>query len=322
VRARARTGRARWLARVCGVAACCAAAAAAQTLGPSPQQLDALVAGDRDEPIAFARFLRRDEERDFARYLAELEADVRARGGVRVYAGDIDPGSAAPERWDSLVIDVFPTRRDAVESLRALEPVVVSLGLEDSFVLALRPWSRNAELAAGAVAWVFRTFFAREIGEPLLPLPTAQQIGPSRISPDPERLRTFVQADPAAGFAMLNLNQLRERASYPPDAAEDPESTGADAYRRYSLAVTPEIMRRGGTLLFAGEPIGSVVGAAGDTLDEPWQQLVLVHYPSRRAFASMLADTGFRAATRHRVAALERAIVLPTVPWAEFDPAP
>jgi len=240
---------------------------------------------------------------------------------VRVYGGAIDPGLAAPLRWDSLVIDAFPSRRAAIESLRALDPVVVSLGLEDAFVIALRPWGDGTRLAAGALAWVFRTLLPLESGEPSPLTETRQEVrGSTGVSPDPLRLRAFTQSDPDAGFAMLNLNQFRERAGYPVDAEEDPEQTGEDAYRRYSLVAMPQILRRGGRLLFAAEPIGTVIGAAGDPLDRPWQQLVLVYYPTRRALDAVVADPEFRTAARHRVAALERAAVLATTPWAEFDP--
>lgn len=313
---------ARACALLCGLAAL-AGGASAQTLGPRPAQLEALVAGNPDEPIALARFLRSDEPAAFARYLSELEQDLLGRGGQRLYGGRIDPGLAgAALPYDVLVLDLFPSRRACVESLRALDPVVVSLGLEDAFVLALRPWGRGAQLAARALAAVFGTLLAREVGEAPALTQTPEAVAGSReISPDPEALRAFERSDPGAAFAMLNLNQFRAQARYAPDVEADPELSGESAYGRYARVAVPQVLRRGGRVLFAGEPIGTLIGAEGVPLDRPWDQLVLVHYPSRRALGDLLADPDYRAAARHRSAGLAHATLLAIAPWPEFAPS-
>ena len=58
-----------------------------------------------------------------------------------------------------------------------------------------------------------------------------------------------------------------------------------------------------------------MIGPAGDPLDQRWNQLALVFYPSRRHMRDMLADADYRAAVPHRVAGLERAALLVTEPW-------
>ena len=40
---------------------------------------------------------------------------------------------------------------------------------------------------------------------------------------------------------------------------------------------------------------------------EKWDDVLLVRYPSKQAFASMLADPEYREATQHRTAALQEA---------------
>ncbi len=308
----------------CALAALCgAAAASAQTLGPRPAQLEALVAGDLDEPIALARFLQSDVPAGFTRYMGQLEQDLRSRGGERVYGGLIDPGLAGGELpYDVFVLDVYPSRRSCAESLRAIDPALVSRGLDDSFVVALRPWGRGTQLAASALASIFGTLLAREVGEaPLLPETLGAVMGPREISPDPEALRVFTEADPSAPFAMLNLNQFRAQAIYAAGSEEDPEVSGETASRRYTRVAVPQVMRRGGRVLFAGEPIGTVIGAEGHPLDGPWDQLVLVDYPSRRALSDLLADPDYRAGAIHRVAGLAYATLLAISPWPDFEPS-
>jgi hypothetical protein len=41
-----------------------------------------------------------------------------------------------------------------------------------------------------------------------------------------------------------------------------------------------------------------------------------VRYPNRDAFASMVADPGYREVTKLRAQALTEAVLQPTVPWS------
>lgn len=315
----------RGAALACGLAALCGASAAAGgTLGPSPEQVRALVQGDPDEPLALVRLLRGTARADFERYMRALDTDVRARGGERVYGGRVAPALAGGALdYDTLVIDVFPSRRACVESLRAVDPLVASLGLDDAFVLALRPWGSAFRLGAGALAALLGAF-PREIGEPP-PFPSVEAdpalAGGGEIAPDAAAVAAFMQADQGAPFAMLNLNQFRAQAAPAAGAAGAGES-GESAYARYGRSALWHVLRRGGRVLFAGEPIGIAVGAAGSPLDRSWDQLVLVYYPSRRHMRDMLADADYRAALPDRVAGLERAALLPSEPWPAFAPPP
>ena len=296
-----------------------AAGARAQQLGPTHVQIQALAEGDPDEPIALVRLLRSSEPSGFARYMLALETEVRARGGQRVYGGRVAQALAggAP-RYDAIVIDLFPTRRACVESLRAVDPMIASLGLHGEWVLAVRPWSRTFEVVAGLAADALGSF-PREVGDPP-PFPESEVAGGSAIAPDAAAIAVFGQANQDAPFAMLNLNQFRAQAAPPPGDAADAGSTGEEAYERYARTALWQVMRRGGRLLFAGEPIGMVVGLEGHPLGQRWSQVALVFYPSRRHMRDMLADPDYRAAVPHRVAGLERAALLVTEPWPTFDP--
>ena len=309
----------RLLLASCALLVFAAGARAEGPHGPTPAQVQALSQGDPDEPIALVRLLRSKDPTGFTRYLLALETEVQARGGKRVYGGRVAQALAGgAAAYDTILIDLFPTRRACVESLRAVDPMVIALGLDAEWVLAVRPWSQTFETVAGAAASVLGSF-PREVGDPP-PFPELEAAGGSAIAPDAAAIASFNAADPNAPFAMLNLNQFRAQAAPPPGDEADVGSTGEEAYWRYSRTALWQVMRRGGRLLFAGEPIGVVVGATGHPLDQRWNQVALVFYPSRGHMRDMLADADYRAAIPHRVAGLERAALLVTEPWAPYDP--
>ena len=104
-----------------------------------PAQLAALRDGDPTERIALVRLLAAREPGAYARWLAALDGAVQAAGGRRVYRGVVDGvllGGGA--HVDELLIDEFPSRELAAESLRKANPHAES-GLADAFVLAARP---------------------------------------------------------------------------------------------------------------------------------------------------------------------------------------
>jgi uncharacterized protein (DUF1330 family) len=317
---------ARRFVRAAGALGCAAlvglsgSARADGTLSPTRAQVQALSEGNPDEPIALVRLLRTIDPNGFTRYMQALETELAAAGGTRVYGGRIAQELVGGDlAYDAIVIDLFPTRRACVQSLRAVDPMVESLGLRDAFVIAVHPWSTTFRIAADTAASVLGSF-PREIADPP-PFPQSEDAGGPAIAPDPAAIAAFNQAGQDVPFAMLNLNLFRAQAAPPPGDDADAGSTGEAAYDRYARTALWQVLRRGGRLLFAGQPIGVVVGAPGSPLDRAWSQLALVYYPSRKHMRDMLADPDYRAAIPHRVAGLERAALLETEPWAEFDPA-
>jgi uncharacterized protein (DUF1330 family) len=200
--------------------------------------------------------------------------------------------------------------------------MVASLGLEDELSFALRPWGTALRIGAAAAARVLGSFPLEVAVTPgaAAPADAMRGAGGPEISPDPAALAAFLETTPGAPFAMLNLNVLRERAAPVPGEASDAERSGEEAYSLYMRTALWEVMRRGGALLFVGEPVGLVVGAPGGPFDRPWHQIGLVYYPSRHQLRDMLADPDYQAALPQRAAALERALVVPTQPLPGFSP--
>ena len=120
------------------------------------------------------------------------------------------------------------------------------------------------------------------------------------IEPSPEQLQALVAAAAdETPIVMINLLRYRDRASYPAgtDAAA---CSGREAYQRYGTLVTPMVIEAGGRILWFGNVAQIVIGPDA----ERWDDAVLVQYPSRTAFITMVSRPDYLQASVHRTAAL------------------
>lgn len=264
------------------------------SVAPTPAQLAALQAGDPTERIALVRLLRAAEPAAYARWLADLDAAVAAAGGRRRYRGTVDAVlTQEPVAFDELLVDEFPSRELALESLRRASPHTAS-ALRGAFVLAARP-RRLPGLALRAAGLWLRLRRGRGAGRPGA-LPPGS--GNRAIDPPPAELGAFLAKEPERPLFVLNLNQHRDRA----------------AYARYGRSTLPQLLRRGAGPVFAADALGTVAGAPADPLEQPWSEVLLVRYPSRGAMLDMLADPEYQRGLPHREAGLARASLIASCP--------
>lgn len=75
------------------------------------------------------------------------------------------------------------------------------------------------------------------------------------------------------------------------------------SYAGYGRIALPQILKRGGQILYAGEPV----------FDDPqaghWDRVILVYYPSRASFLDMMADPDYQRGLPHRRAGLEKTVL-------------
>lgn len=130
------------------------------------------------------------------------------------------------------------------------------------------------------------------------------------LNPTREQLAEFAEKLPAdTPILMLNLLRYHPEAQYPADADQSPCS-GREAYARYSRTALTKVRGVGGEVqVLAGIEV-ALIAPPG----EQWDELLLVRYPSKDAFLSMLADPEYRAATVHRTAALADSRLLASLP--------
>jgi uncharacterized protein (DUF1330 family) len=97
---------------------------------------------------------------------------------------------------------------------------------------------------------------------------------------------------------MLNLLKFKPRAV--------DGGSGASAYRRYGDTAVRMIEERGGRILWQGRAEQILIGDP----EQDWDTVVLVEYPSRRAFLEMVSNPDYMTSHEHRKSGLERTIVV------------
>jgi uncharacterized protein (DUF1330 family) len=95
------------------------------------------------------------------------------------------------------------------------------------------------------------------------------------------------RAEEAGAVTMLNL------------LAFVPEG-GRELYAEYGAAVAPLLDKAGARVVFAGDPGPVLLG------EQSWDMVLLVEYPTRRAFLEMIGSVAYRAIAHLRTEALTR----------------
>jgi len=125
----------------------------------------------------------------------------------------------------------------------------------------------------------------------------------SPIVPNCDQLQELAQCPEQGPVVMVNLLKFKVRA-------EGGGGSGADAYARYGGAVVKMIETHGGRLLWAGRGDQILIGDPA----EDWDAVLLVWYPSRRAFVDMVTTPAYQEAHAHREGGLERTVVIACTP--------
>ena len=118
------------------------------------------------------------------------------------------------------------------------------------------------------------------------------------IDPTEAQLRSLVESDDGSPIVMVNLIRFLERAT-----GIDEGMSGAEAYATYGRNIAPYLEEVGGEVLVATTSVESVIGP-----DRPeWDMVLLVRYPSRKAFLAMIGNPGYQREHEHRAAGVEEA---------------
>ena len=107
------------------------------------------------------------------------------------------------------------------------------------------------------------------------------------IEPTQQQIEALASSSEAGPVVMINLLRFR------PDS-------GAAAYAHYGEGAMPCLGRAGARVLWHGRPDSVVIGESADL----WDAVVVVEYPSRRAFVEMISSTEYQAIAGRRTEAL------------------
>ena len=120
----------------------------------------------------------------------------------------------------------------------------------------------------------------------------------NQVNPSPEQMQEFFGSREDGPFVMVNLLKFRDRAEY-----EDGDRglSGAEAYALYAAEVVKLVVKLGGRSIYGGAVTGLMLGE----VEENWDMVALVEYPSLEAFRSMVTSPEYQEIAVHRTAGLE-----------------
>ncbi len=116
--------------------------------------------------------------------------------------------------------------------------------------------------------------------------------------PSAEQSQAFFGAAEDGPFVMVNLFKFRKNAEYP--NRSDAHLSGREAFLRYGMAVRARIERVDGKPGYAGPVTGLMLGE----VEELWDMVALVEYPSLEAMRAMVKHPEYQEVAKHRSAGL------------------
>jgi uncharacterized protein (DUF1330 family) len=116
------------------------------------------------------------------------------------------------------------------------------------------------------------------------------------IGPTNDQIQALVDSPLDTPVVMLNLLKFSDRSTGGGGRAK----SGRDSYERYGKRVRSMLEETGARVLFQGRADSVVIGGEADD----WDAVILVEYPSRRAFLEMTSSPQYREVSKDRTAGL------------------
>ena len=130
----------------------------------------------------------------------------------------------------------------------------------------------------------------------------------NQVTPSPEQAAAFFGGGEDGAFVMVNLLKFKPKAEY--EDGSDAELSGAEAYARYGAAVQACIAAVGAKGVFSGAVTGLMLGE----VEENWDMVAMVEYPTLASFQKMVSLPEYQAITHHRTAGLAGQLNIKTKP--------
>ena len=118
------------------------------------------------------------------------------------------------------------------------------------------------------------------------------------VFPGKEQITSFFGGPENGPFVMVNLLKFKETAEYADGS--DADLSGAGAYARYGKGIQACLAAVDGKQIYAGPVTGLMIGE----VEELWDMVALVEYPSLAAMQKMMSSPEYRAIEVHRKAGL------------------
>jgi uncharacterized protein (DUF1330 family) len=118
------------------------------------------------------------------------------------------------------------------------------------------------------------------------------------VFPGTEQITSFFGGPENGPFVMVNVLKFKETAEYADGS--DADLSGAKAYARYGKGIQACLAAVDGKQIYAGPVTGLMIGE----VEELWDMVALVEYPSLAAMQKMMSSPEYRAIEVHRKAGL------------------
>jgi uncharacterized protein (DUF1330 family) len=127
------------------------------------------------------------------------------------------------------------------------------------------------------------------------------------VYPKGEQLSDAVAKGANQPIVMVNLLKFKDKAAYKDGRAD--ASDGRTAYNRYGADMLQFVQAHGGRVLFMGEVKSLVIG----DVEEMWDAVALVEYPSSEAFVKIAMSPDVAKFGVHREAGLAGQLLIQCV---------
>ena len=129
----------------------------------------------------------------------------------------------------------------------------------------------------------------------------------NKVMPSEAQINGFLENSEIGPISMVNLLKFKEKALY--EDGRDTALTGEEAYGLYAAEVINLVEKYGGEFLFAGKVNRLMLGE----VEEMWDSIAIVEYPSRKAMFDMTMDPENQKIHVHRDAGLEGQLNIETI---------
>lgn len=127
----------------------------------------------------------------------------------------------------------------------------------------------------------------------------------NKVHPEQDQVKRLLESDFSGPVVMVNLLKFRQHAEY--EDGRETDLSGRDAYFLYGSRMR-EIVEAGGGRFLSGGPVqGLVVGE----VEELWDYVGLVEYPSKEAFVEVVSQPEVAQIAVHRKAGLAGQLLIP-----------
>lgn len=124
------------------------------------------------------------------------------------------------------------------------------------------------------------------------------------LYPTQDRIRDLMSDQSDKPVVMLNLLKFRKKAQYADGRKSD--LTGREAYMLYGMPMQKLVENHGGRFIFMGQIQSLAIGI----VEELWDVVALMEYPSSAAFAKIATSPEVAEIGVHRAAGLEGQLLI------------